>query len=83
MRMKRRHFTAAAALFPLVGRAAGGPLKIGSPTGPFGDILGFAIERAHAQGLDVKKIEFTDWITPNEALAAATSTRICSSISPS
>ena len=32
--------------------------------------MGFAIERAHAQGLEVKKIEFTDWITPNEALAA-------------
>jgi YaeC family lipoprotein len=50
--------------------AADAPLTIGSPAGPFGDILGFAIERAHAQGLKVKKIEFTDWITPNEALAA-------------
>jgi D-methionine transport system substrate-binding protein len=70
MRMKRRPFIAAAALFPVLAHAADGPLKIGSPAGPFGDILGFAIERAHAQGLEVKKIEFTDWITPNEALAA-------------
>jgi D-methionine transport system substrate-binding protein len=67
--MKRRSFVAAAALLPLAARAAGAALKIGSPAGPFGDILGFAIERAHAQGLEVRKIEFTDWITPNEAVA--------------
>lgn len=70
MDMKRRGFVAAAALLPMVARAADAPLKIGSPAGPFGDILDFVIERAHSQGLEVKKIEFTDWITPNEALAA-------------
>lgn len=68
--MKRRNLIAGAALLPFAARAAEAPLKIGSPAGPFGDILGFAIERAHAQGLEVRKIEFTDWITPNEALAA-------------
>jgi D-methionine transport system substrate-binding protein len=68
--VKRRSFIAVAGLLPFTARAADTPLKIGSPAGPFGDILGFAIERAHAQGLEVKKIEFTDWITPNEALAA-------------
>jgi D-methionine transport system substrate-binding protein len=68
--MKRRSFIAIAATLPFTAQAADAPLKIGSPAGPFGDILGFAIERAHAQGLEVKKIEFTDWITPNEALAA-------------
>ncbi len=68
--MHRRSLLAAAALFPFAARADDRPLKIGSPAGPFGDILGFAIERAHAQGLEAKKIEFTDWITPNEALAA-------------
>jgi D-methionine transport system substrate-binding protein len=68
--MYRRSLLAAAALFPFAARAEDPPLKIGSPAGPFGDILAFAIERAHAQGLEVKKIEFTDWITPNEALAA-------------
>jgi D-methionine transport system substrate-binding protein len=69
-RMHRRSLLAAAALLPLVAHAEDPPLKIGSPAGPFGDILGFAIERARAQGLEVKKIEFTDWITPNEAVAA-------------
>jgi D-methionine transport system substrate-binding protein len=68
--MHRRSLLAAAALFPFVAHAGDAPLKIGSPAGPFGDILGFAIERAHAQNLQVQKIEFTDWITPNEALAA-------------
>ena len=68
--MKRRTVLAAAALLPFAVRANDAPLKIGSPAGPFGDILGFAIERAHAQGLEAQKIEFTDWITPNEALAA-------------
>jgi D-methionine transport system substrate-binding protein len=68
--MKRRSFIAVAATLPFTAQAADAPLKIGSPAGPFGDILGFAIERAHAQGLEVKKIEFTDWITPNEAVAA-------------
>jgi D-methionine transport system substrate-binding protein len=51
-------------------RAEEPPLKIGSPSGPFGDILGFVIQEAQKQGLKVKKIEFTDWITPNKALAA-------------
>ena len=67
--MKRRGFIGAALLLPVVARAADAPIKIGSPAGPFGDILGYAVERAHAEGLEVKKIEFTDWITPNEALA--------------
>ncbi|MDR3531049.1 MAG: MetQ/NlpA family ABC transporter substrate-binding protein [Rhodopila sp.] len=68
--MKRRSLIAAAALLPFAARAAEAPLKIGSPAGPYGDILAYAIERAHAQGVEAKKIEFTDWITPNEALAA-------------
>jgi D-methionine transport system substrate-binding protein len=68
--MKRRDFIAAGAVLPFATQAAETPLKIGSPAGPFGDILGYAIERAHARGLEVKKIEFSDWITPNEAVAA-------------
>ena len=68
--MKRRTVLVTAALLPVVARAKYASLKIGSPAGPFGDILGFAIERARAQGLEVEKIEFTDWITPNEAVQA-------------
>jgi D-methionine transport system substrate-binding protein len=68
--MHRRSLLAAAALLPFAAQAKDPPLTIGSPAGPLGDILDFAIDRARAQGLQVKKIEFTDWITPNEALAA-------------
>jgi D-methionine transport system substrate-binding protein len=68
--MKRRGLIAGAALLPFAARAGEAPLKIGSPAGPFGDILAFAIQRAHAQGVEAKSIEFTDWITPNEALNA-------------
>jgi D-methionine transport system substrate-binding protein len=68
--MKRRTVLAATLLLPFAAHAKDAPLKIGSPAGPFGDTLGFAIERAHARGLEVQKIEFTDWITPNEAVDA-------------
>jgi len=70
--LNRRTFVAATLLLSSVRKswAEEPPLKIGSPSGPFGDILGFAIQEAEKQELKVKKIEFTDWITPNEALAA-------------
>jgi len=68
--MKRRSLITGAALLPFAARAADAPLKIGSPAGPLGDILAFAIQRARAQGVEAKSIEFTDWILPNEALAA-------------
>jgi D-methionine transport system substrate-binding protein len=45
------------------------PLRVGSTPGPLGDIMNFAAAQAKQQGLDVQVIEFTDWITPNEALA--------------
>jgi D-methionine transport system substrate-binding protein len=68
--MKRRSLIAAAAALPFAARAAETALKIGSPAGPFGDILAFATQRARSEGMEAKAIEFTDWITPNEALAA-------------
>ncbi|MCP1845565.1 D-methionine transport system substrate-binding protein [Bradyrhizobium sp. USDA 4524] len=43
-------------------------LKVGTSGGPVADILQFAAARAREQGLDVKVIEFSDWVTPNEAL---------------
>jgi D-methionine transport system substrate-binding protein len=70
--LNRRIFVAATlSSFPVINSwAQEPPLKIDSPAGPFGDILGFAVQEAQKRGLNVKKIEFTDWITPNEALAA-------------
>ena len=48
--------------------AAGEPLKVGTSSGPIADIIQFAAGRAKEQGLDVKIVEFSDWVTPNEAL---------------
>ncbi|MBV9560059.1 MAG: MetQ/NlpA family ABC transporter substrate-binding protein [Bradyrhizobium sp.] len=62
---------AASALF-VVGFASQGetaePLKVGTSGGPIADIIQFAAARAKEQGLDVKVVEFSDWVTPNEAL---------------
>ena len=62
---------AAGALFALgavqPGEAAE-PLKVGTSGGPIADIIQFAAARAKDQGLDVKVVEFSDWVTPNEAL---------------
>ena len=33
------------------------------------DVVEFAAERAKQQGLEVKLVEFSDWIMPNEAVA--------------
>ncbi|EEE05628.1 MetQ/NlpA family ABC transporter substrate-binding protein [Burkholderia multivorans] len=45
------------------------PLKVGIATSPQIDALKVAAKEAKAHGLDVKIIEFTDWNTPNAALA--------------
>jgi D-methionine transport system substrate-binding protein len=44
-------------------------LRVGTATSPQTEALQVAAREAKAQGLDVKIIEFTDWKTPNEALA--------------
>ncbi len=51
------------------GAATAKPLKVGTSGGPVADIMNFAAERARQQGLDVQVVEFSDWVTPNEALA--------------
>jgi len=43
-------------------------LKVGTVGGPIAEILQFAVDRARQQGLEVRAVEFSDWITPNEAL---------------
>ncbi|WP_176042478.1 MetQ/NlpA family ABC transporter substrate-binding protein [Burkholderia stabilis] len=50
-------------------RADTAPLKVGISTSPQIEALKVAAKEAKAQGLDVKIIEFTDWNTPNAALA--------------
>ena len=44
-------------------------MRIGASAGAHADALHAAVADARKAGLDVKVIEFTDWTTPNEALA--------------
>jgi D-methionine transport system substrate-binding protein len=45
------------------------PLRIGLAASPANDAVRHAAQLAEKQGLNVKVIEFTDWVTPNRALA--------------
>lgn len=45
-------------------------LKVGTTGGPIAEILQFAAAQATEQGLPIKVVEFSDWVTPNEALAS-------------
>ena len=45
-------------------------LKVGVTPGAYADSVAAAAEEAKAQGLDVEVVEFSDWTTPNIALAA-------------
>jgi D-methionine transport system substrate-binding protein len=70
---RRRMFAMAMASALIVGgfaspSTAAEPLKVGTSGGPIADIVQFAAARAKEQGLDVKIVEFSDWVTPNEAL---------------
>jgi D-methionine transport system substrate-binding protein len=69
---RRRLLAAAASLLFALGQlppaAAAEPLRVGTSSGPIADIIQFAAGRAKEQGLDVKIVEFSDWVTPNEAL---------------
>jgi D-methionine transport system substrate-binding protein len=44
------------------------PLKIATSAGPVGQLVQFAAGLAKSKGLDVKVIEFTDWVAINEAV---------------
>jgi len=57
----------AASAGPLL--AAEQPLRIGLATSIANDAVRHAAKLAEQQGLKVKIIEFTDWVTPNTALA--------------
>ncbi|MGO4303392.1 MetQ/NlpA family ABC transporter substrate-binding protein [Cupriavidus sp. RAF12] len=58
------------ASFAIVAQAHAAPLTIGVTPGSLADSVEVAATEARKQGLDVKVIEFTDWTTPNVALAA-------------
>ncbi|GLK65027.1 MetQ/NlpA family ABC transporter substrate-binding protein [Paracoccus kondratievae] len=68
--MKLVTFAFAAAL-SLVGLSASAEaLKIGVVPGAYGDAVNVAAEEAKEKGLEVEVVEFSDWTTPNVALAA-------------
>ncbi|SFV09010.1 D-methionine transport system substrate-binding protein [Methylobacterium sp. 174MFSha1.1] len=48
---------------------AAAPLRIGTTAGPVAQTLDVAATLARAQGQSVEIVEFTDWVTPNEAVA--------------
>ena len=63
-------FTTAFAALLLSVSAQAQTLKIGASAGVHADALAAAVADAKKAGLDVKIVEFTDWTTPNEAVAA-------------
>lgn len=50
--------------------ASAKPITVGVVPGVYADSITAAAEEAKAQGLDVDVVEFSDWTTPNVALAA-------------
>jgi D-methionine transport system substrate-binding protein len=50
--------------------AAAAPLKIGVTPGALADSINVAAKEAKKQGLEVEVVEFSDWTTPNLALAS-------------
>jgi D-methionine transport system substrate-binding protein len=63
--------TAAALAFALPsGAKAEAPLKVGTSGGPVAEIMQFAAKHAAKNEVSVQVIEFSDWITPNEAVAS-------------
>ena len=61
----------AGALMALALTAAGAaPLRIGVTPGAYADSIQAAAKEAKKQGLDVEVVEFSDWTTPNLALAS-------------
>ena len=68
MKLPRLLLTLVSSLL-LSGLAQAQTLKIGASAGVHADTLAAALPEARKAGLDVKIIEFTDWTTPNEAVA--------------
>ena len=69
MKPLRSLLAAALAAFALLSHAEPA-LRIGVTPGALADSVEVAARLARAQGLEVKVIEFSDWTTPNTALAA-------------
>ncbi len=66
-----RHFLVALALFAAIPAVAvaDSPLRVGSMSGPYAEIMEFAADLSAKQGLPIKVVEFTDYAVPNVAMA--------------
>ena len=68
--MKKSFKTLLAAAFILVGATAlAGELKVGATPVPHAELLNLVKEDLKTKGVDLKVVEFTDYVTPNLALA--------------
>lgn len=68
--MKKSFKTLLAAAFILVGATAlAGELKVGATPVPHAELLNLVKEDLKTEGVDLKVVEFTDYVTPNLALA--------------
>ena len=68
--MKKSFKTLLAAAFILVGATAlAGELKVGATPIPHAELLNLVKEDLKTEGVDLKVVEFTDYVTPNLALA--------------
>lgn len=68
--MRKSFKTLLAAAFILVGATAmAGELKVGATPVPHAELLNLVKEDLKTEGVDLKVVEFTDYVTPNLALA--------------
>lgn len=52
-----------------VAKTGAKPVKIGATAGPHADVVNAVAAEAKKQGLDVQVVEFSDYVTPDKALA--------------
>jgi len=65
----RRSIAAVAALLSLVLPAQAETIRVGVTAGPHAEILDVVKKVGAERGLDIKVVEFTDYVIPNQALA--------------
>lgn len=57
------------ALAALIGSASADTIRVGVTAGPHAEVLDVVRKVAAERGLDIKVVEFTDYVVPNQALA--------------
>jgi D-methionine transport system substrate-binding protein len=65
----RIFFAIAATVLAVAGPASGETIRVGVTSGPHAEITEVVRKVAAERGLDIKVVEFTDYVIPNQALA--------------